>query len=124
MSRLDSVEHYLAVHHLKVGPERSRETIVPVLEFRVRSSRCHLTTLGLELVHRVVASPFRSESPIELILEATHEGTISRRLHLVILHSIVADDSSVAIMVGVATFVSAGGAITFAVEIHFFISWC
>ena len=76
----------------------------------------------MELVHRVVASPFRSESAIEFILEAAHEGTISRRLHLVILHAIIADYSCATIMVGVATFISARGAVTFSVEIHFFIS--
>ena len=124
VSRLNCVEHYLAIHHLEVGPERSGETVVPVLEFSVRSPWCHLTTLGLELVHRVVASPFWSESAIELILEAAHEGAISRRLHLVILHAIIADYSCATIVVGVAAFVSAGGAVTFSVEIHFFISWC
>ena len=76
MRCLNCVKDNLSIEHSEVWPEIFRKTIVPILEICIRSSRCNLSTLCLELIDRIVVAPLRSESTIELTFEVAHERPI------------------------------------------------
>jgi hypothetical protein len=96
--RLDSVKQDAAVKHAKIRPKIFGQRVVPVFEFSVWSSGCHLARAGLCFVNRAVELVFRSETAVELIFEVSHEGPVANRLSCIVPEASIFNGAGVSVV--------------------------
>lgn len=121
--QLYGLKDNFAIDHAKIWPEILRQAVIPVLEAFIGSARSLLATLVLISCCSVIVPVLGTKASIELILEAVHEGAITRGLGSVVLDAIVSDHTALSVVKWCGSTplipVASINFITVSVEVHF-----